>query len=95
MNTLDSMRSRRSTRAFLDKPVAAETLETLLEAARWAPSGVNMQPWRIAVVQGESREQLSSAMISACERGEKPRPEYTYYPETWDEPFKSRRKEVA
>jgi len=45
MNVLDAMRGRKSTRAFIDKPVARATIESILDAARWAPSGVNCQPW--------------------------------------------------
>jgi nitroreductase len=53
MNTLKDasdflplLRDRRSTRAFAAKPVAPETLKRLFEAARWAPSSANEQPWR-------------------------------------------------
>jgi nitroreductase len=47
---------RRSVRNFDDRPVGRETLDRLLEAARWAPSGLNNQPWRFATV--ESPEML-------------------------------------
>ena len=40
---------RYSTRAYNDKPVAPETLRTLFEAAQWAPSCFNEQPWKFAV----------------------------------------------
>lgn len=45
-NVHDLIRNRRSTRAYSAKPVSAENLHTLFEAARWAPSAVNEQPWR-------------------------------------------------
>jgi len=41
----DLMRERWSPRAFLDKPVETSKLFSLLEAARWAPSSSNEQPW--------------------------------------------------
>lgn len=44
------VRSRRSIRRYLPLPVAEETLLALLEAARWAPSAHNRQPWRFCVV---------------------------------------------
>lgn len=47
---LELMRSRRSIRHFQDRPVPPETLARLLEAARWAPSAHNRQPWRFAVI---------------------------------------------
>lgn len=43
-------RSRWSARAMNGDPVTRETVETLLEAARWAPSCFNAQPWRFAYV---------------------------------------------
>ena len=45
-----SVRGRRSIRRYLPTPVAPELLEALLEAASWAPSAHNRQPWRLCVV---------------------------------------------
>jgi nitroreductase len=42
---LDVIQSRRSRRAYTDKPVEPEKINALFEAARWAPSSVNEQPW--------------------------------------------------
>jgi nitroreductase len=52
----DLLAGRRSPRGFsTDRPVEAETLQVLLEAARWAPSANNSQPWRFGVARpGES-----------------------------------------
>lgn len=47
---------RKSIRAFSDKEVTDEALITLLEAARWAPSSMNEQPWRFIVVRKENKE---------------------------------------
>jgi nitroreductase len=48
----DLLAGRRSPRGFsTDRPVEAETLEVLLEAARWAPSANNTQPWRFGVAR--------------------------------------------
>jgi nitroreductase len=47
---------RKSTRAFSDKPVEPEKLHSLFEAARWAPSSSNMQPWRFIVATKEGPE---------------------------------------
>lgn len=92
MNTLDAIRQRASTRAFLDKPVERALIETLLEAARWAPSGVNTQPWQVAVLTGRTKEQLSQALVAARAGGLPDHPDYAYYPPSWTEPYKSRRK---
>jgi nitroreductase len=45
------IRSRWSPRSFLDRPIPAETLDRLMEAARWAPSCFNEQPWRYIVTR--------------------------------------------
>ena len=43
------LQKRFSPRAFEDRSVAKETIRSLLEAARWAPSSFNEQPWRFIV----------------------------------------------
>ncbi len=45
MELMEAIKGRRSIRKFTDEPVPRETLEKLLEAATWAPSGQNLQPW--------------------------------------------------
>lgn len=48
---LDAIRSRRSVRKYRDESLNDEDLRAILEAGRWAPSGLNNQPWRFAVVR--------------------------------------------
>lgn len=48
---LELIRSRRSVRKFSDRPVDDELVAQVLEAGRWAPSGMNNQPWRFLVVR--------------------------------------------
>ncbi len=56
---LRAIRERRSIRVFRPDPIEPEKLEAILEAARWAPSGRNTQPWRLVVVESkEKREEL-------------------------------------
>ncbi len=43
---IDLIKNRRSLRAYADKPVEQEKIKSLFEAARWAPSSMNDQPWR-------------------------------------------------
>lgn len=60
---LDFMRDRRSLRRYQAKAVPGECLELLLEAACWAPSAHNRQPWRFAVIEGASaKEKLAGRM---------------------------------
>lgn len=62
---LPLLTERWSPRAFSDQPVSEEQVLTLLEAARWAPSGSNLQPWRfIYAIKGEPEfETLLSLLI--------------------------------
>ena len=91
MEVLEAMHRRASTRAYLDKPVDRATIESILEAARWAPSGVNAQPWQVAVVVGETKRRVSEALLAERTAGHPEQPDYTYYPKQWNEPYKSRR----
>jgi nitroreductase len=53
---------RRSPRAFEDRPVEPHTLHSLLEAARWAASSMNEQPWRFIVVRREDAQDFAAAV---------------------------------
>jgi coenzyme F420-0:L-glutamate ligase/coenzyme F420-1:gamma-L-glutamate ligase len=59
---LSLARGRRSIRRYEPREVPQSTLEALLEAAVWAPSAHNRQPWRFAIVRGAGRERLARAM---------------------------------
>jgi coenzyme F420-0:L-glutamate ligase/coenzyme F420-1:gamma-L-glutamate ligase len=62
---LDLIRDRRSIRRYKPDPVPPDLIEKLLEAANWAPSAHNRQPWRLAVITNpESKSSLASAMGS-------------------------------
>jgi nitroreductase len=54
MDVFEAIAARKSVRAFLDRPVAEETLARILEAARLAPSARNGQEWRFVVVTDEA-----------------------------------------
>ena len=84
MDLFEVIEKRRSTRAFLDRPVERETLEKLLRFATRAPSAINLQPWEFTVVSGEERKRLSRRLVKrmrerniSCGPGAKrPLPEY-------------------
>jgi nitroreductase len=50
MDTAEAIRGRRCVREFTEDAVSEEELDALIEAARWAPSGLNNQPWRFMKV---------------------------------------------
>lgn len=54
MSVYNLIRKRRSIRSFLDKPIESPKLRKILEAGRWAPSGLNNQPWRFVVIKDKS-----------------------------------------
>lgn len=88
----EALEKRKSTRAFLQQDVEKEKIERILNAARHAPSGVNSQPWQVAVVRGETKQKLQEKMESTFRGGEKGTMDYQYYPVQWEEPYKGRRK---
>lgn len=53
-NFLALVKKRRSIRSFKPDPVADEAIDRIIEAARWAPSGFNLQPWEFVVVKQET-----------------------------------------
>lgn len=91
MNTLEAIASRRSVRAFRPDPVPSETIREILEIAARAPSGTNMQPWKVRVVTGAARERLVEAALGT----EPVSAEYKYYPDRFPEPYLSRRRKVG
>jgi nitroreductase len=91
MDVLEAIRRRASTRAYLDKPVERATVEAILDAARWAPSGTNAQPWQVVVVTGAIKRKISAALLAERTAGRPENPDYAYYPKQWNEPYRSRR----
>lgn len=92
LSVVDAMKGRHSTRAFLNKPVSQELIYNILEAARFAPSGVNTQPWQVIAVTNEYQKRIGDAIIQAKDKDIPENPDYHYYPTEWFEPYKSRRK---
>ena len=59
MDFADLVRMRRSVRAYAERPVSEQEVETCLEAARRAPSACNAQPWHFVVIrEGQTRKRL-------------------------------------
>ena len=55
MNTFEAIESRKSVRAYTSQQVDRATIEKILNDAKCAPSGVNMQPWKVSVLTGQSK----------------------------------------
>jgi nitroreductase len=93
----EAIRTRKSVRSFLPTPVERSTVEELLAVSSRAPSGSNIQPWRVRVIAGEVRERLTQAILDAIARdGFNPyQREWNYYPVQWREPFLGRRRKIG
>jgi nitroreductase len=95
-NADDAIASRRSVRGFLPTPVPRAVVERILEVSARAPSGTNMQPWRVYVCAGEAKEKLTRAILAAYESGEKGHERaWKYYPDEFFDPYLSRRRKVG
>ena len=90
--------TRRSLRKFLPTPVPRATIEDILAVASRAPSGTNTQPWKVYVLTGASKTELSRKILAAHndpEERAKHQDEYAYYPVEWKPPFIDRRRKVG
>jgi nitroreductase len=65
LNVLEAIRNRRSIRKFKSTPISEQQVERLIEAARLAPSGCNVQPWRFIIVKDkELKRKLCKASFN-------------------------------
>ena len=90
--------SRRSVRAFLPTPVPRETVEEILRVAARAPSGSNIQPWKVTVLTGASLRRLCDAILAVHndpQQAAEHREEYAYYPREWTSPYIERRRKIG
>jgi nitroreductase len=88
--------SRRSIRRFRPTPIPHTTVEAILNVSSRAPSGTNMQPWRVYAVAGEARDRLCAPVLAAFDAGSaEPSQEVPYYPDRFFEPYLSRRRTVG
>jgi nitroreductase len=92
MNVSEAVAARFSARAFLDRAVEPKTVHRILDRARRAPSGGNLQPWFVHVVTGQALVKLKGAIRAAAAEHRRGEPhEYRVYPPDLHEPYRSRR----
>jgi len=92
MNVSEAVASRRSIRAFLDKPVDSAELRGLLEQAARAPSGGNVQPWRVFLLNGDTMTRFRAYLAARTGRET---PAYAVYPENLKSPYRDSRFKVG
>jgi len=95
MELQQTIKTRKSVRAFLNKQVNSSDIKKILDIAKHSPSGVNMQPWEVAVVSGKKKLSIEENLQTAFANNTPKTMEYDYYPKEWKEPYKSRRKETG
>jgi len=90
------MRGRFACRAFTNRDVPQRTITDILDVARFAPSGANIQPWRVYVVGRAKKDEISCALLRAHEEArDEHTSEYQYYASQLPEPYSSRRNQFG
>ena len=92
MNLLQGIETRRSFRAFKSTPIPRETIEKILEAASKSPSYTNTQPWEVAVVSGNKKDELSRILYEMAKSDVTPNPDLPL-PQVWPAELARRAKE--
>jgi len=96
MNVTEAVQSRRTVRAFLDKPVDRTIIERVLRTAQRAPSGGNTQPWNAEIITGQSMRTLFESVAKVLPQGREAfSPEYEIYPKDLDGAYEQRRRAVG
>ena len=95
-DVFEAARTRRSIRAYKPDPVPPDVLRDIVALGRYAPSGSNIQPWRVHVLTGAALERVGKAIQRAFlsdEPGHKR--DYDYYTDPIYEPYLARRRECG
>lgn len=92
MKVSTALATRISCRAFLDRPVPEATVRAILDAARRAPSGGNLQPWHVYALTAAPLRELLAQLDEKWRENPLGEPtEYDIYPKNLGEPYRSRR----
>ncbi|MFK7916564.1 MAG: nitroreductase [Ilumatobacter sp.] len=91
MNVTEAVNRRKSVRHFRPDPVSDEVLRELLTVAARSPSGGNVQPWRIYVVNGDSMTRFREFIADRAPGA----PAYDIYPQPLSEPYRSSRFKIG
>jgi nitroreductase len=92
LNVSEAVDARKSVRAFLDKAVPDDLLRELLSKAARAPSGGNVQPWRVYVLNGEKMAEFKGLV---AEDRSQDTPAYDIYPPNLTSPYRDSRFKVG
>lgn len=92
MNVTDALKARISVRAFKSEAVPEALVREIIDVARYAPSGGNLQPWKVIAVAGAERDAVSALAKANLPGVEDDRP---VYPHNLWEPYRTRRFKVG
>jgi len=95
ISVTEAVNARKSIRAFLDTPISDDLIREVLSTASRAPSGGNVQPWRIYVLNGDTTERFKALVRAKMEAEETETPEYSVYPKGLKEPYRSSRYKIG
>lgn len=95
VNVTEAVARRYSVRAFRPDPVPGAIVREILDAARRAPSGGNLQPWRVYALSGDALAAFKAVVDAKIARGVAETPEYNVYPPKLWEPLRTRRRETG
>ncbi len=89
--------SRRSVRGFKKDPVDKHLVEHLLAIASRAPSGTNMQPWRVYVLTGQVKEKLTKEILDSKKYKKESlgKRSWKYYPDNFPPVYRDRRRKIG
>ena len=65
MNVTNAVKTRRSVREFLNQPVDFNTLQRVMDTARWTASGCNYQPWEATILTGKPLKELQTKITTS------------------------------
>jgi nitroreductase len=94
MELQEAVRSRRSIRQFLSKPVSEDIIRGLIADSLWSPSWGNTQPWEIVVVTGSKMAEFKQKSQEALMSGHQV-PTDIPMPQVWPEAYLDRYKELG
>ena len=92
MELIEGIEPRRSFRAFKPTPIPEATISAILKTATCSPSYTNSQPWEVAVVTGQSRDELARILYALAEADTPPKPDLPL-PTSWPGEMTNRSRE--
>lgn len=95
MTVEQAITGRQSIRGYKPDPVPRETILRIMATAGRAPSGSNMQPWKVRVLTGAAKAALSAELVRRHDSGDNGNWEYEYYSDVWREPYLARRRQTG